>query len=158
VVTRVTGDKKAARNAQKAFVAAGLQASKELKKRQQEQAKKGKGWLIVGIIAAAVTAGVAAWRASKPVEDPWRTPAPVTQTPASPSTSATSPATTPVTETTATTTASTTTASTTEAGTSGPDLTAASEQAKAANKKVKDAPVDLSDTAKHAAKPNDATS
>ncbi len=151
MVTRVTGDKKAARNAQKAFVAAGLQASKELKKRQQEQAKKGKGWLIVGIIAAAVTAGVAAWRASKPVEDPWKTPAPVTQSATPPSTT-----TTPVTPTTAT--ATTTTATTTGTGTSGPDLTAASEQAKAANKKVNDAPVDLSDTAKHAAKPNDATS
>ena len=154
VVTRVTGDKKAARNAQKAFVAAGLQASKELKKRQQEQAKKGKGWLIFGIIAAAMPAGVAAWRASKPVEDPWKTPAPVTQSTTTPP----STTTTPVTPTTATTTTATTTAATTGTGTSGPDLTAASEQAKAANKKVKDAPVDLSDTAKHAAKPNDATS
>ncbi|MHA7262982.1 hypothetical protein ACX80W_07225 [Arthrobacter sp. TMN-37] len=147
-VTRMTGNKKAARNAQKALVAAGMQASKELKKAQQSQSKKGKGWLIFGIIAAAVTAGVAAWRASKPVEDPWRTPAPVTPTPSTP--------TTPVTPATATTTTETTT--TDAAATSGPDLSAASEQAEAVNKKVKDAPVDLSDTAKHAAKPGDAKS
>ncbi|MCE3244890.1 MAG: hypothetical protein K0Q84_2625 [Arthrobacter sp.] len=52
---------------------------------EPEKPKK-RGLLIVGIIAAAVAAGVAAWKASKPVEDPWKTPAPVTP---APSTSAT---------------------------------------------------------------------
>ncbi len=147
VVTRMTGNKKAARNAQKALVAAGLQASKELKKRQQSQSKKGKGWLILGIIAAAVTAGAAAWRASKPVEDPWKTPVPVSTPPA-----------TPVSTTTAAPTATTGTDS------PSPDLSAA-DQAAAANKNVKDdknvkedRAIDLSDTAKHAAKPKDPTS
>ena len=42
---------------------------------------KRRGLLIVGVIAAAVAAGVAAWKASKPVEDPWKTPAPVTPAP-----------------------------------------------------------------------------
>ena len=42
---------------------------------------KKRGLLIVGVITAAVAAGVAAWKASKPVEDPWKTPAPVTPAP-----------------------------------------------------------------------------
>jgi hypothetical protein len=50
---------------------------------QPERPKK-RGLLIVGVIAAAVAAGVAAWKASKPVEDPWKTPAPVTPAPAAP--------------------------------------------------------------------------
>ncbi|MBT2522323.1 hypothetical protein [Arthrobacter sp. ISL-28] len=47
---------------------------------QPEKPKK-RGLLIVGVIAAAVAAGIAAWKASKPVEDPWKTPAPVTPAP-----------------------------------------------------------------------------
>ena len=42
------------------------------------QKPKHRGFLIFGVIAAAVAAGVAAWKASKPIEDPWKTPAPVT--------------------------------------------------------------------------------
>jgi len=44
------------------------------------QKPKHRGFLIFGVIAAAVAAGVAAWKASKPIEDPWKTPAPVTPT------------------------------------------------------------------------------
>jgi hypothetical protein len=40
-----------------------------------------RGLLILGVIAAAAAAGVAAWKASKPVEDPWKTPTPVTPAP-----------------------------------------------------------------------------
>jgi hypothetical protein len=54
---------------------------------QPEKPKK-RGLLIVGVIAAAVAAGVAAWKASKPVEDPWKTPAPVTPAPSTPAESA----------------------------------------------------------------------
>ncbi|MHA7282484.1 hypothetical protein [Arthrobacter sp. TMS2-4] len=79
-VIRITGDKKAVKKAQKRLVAATLQASKDLKKSQRRS--KGKGWLIFGIILSAVVAGVAVWRASKPVEDPWKTPAPIKATPA----------------------------------------------------------------------------
>ncbi|MBG6226362.1 hypothetical protein IWX63_002957 [Arthrobacter sp. CAN_A2] len=79
-VIRITGDKKAVKKAQKRLVAATLQASKDLKKSQRR--KKGKGWLIVGIILSAALAGVAAWRASRPVEDPWKTPAPIKAAPA----------------------------------------------------------------------------
>jgi hypothetical protein len=75
VVTKVTGDKKAVKKYQKAAVVAAQRAAKDLRRNQQR--KGGKGWLIVGIIAAAVTAGIAIWRASQPVEDPWKTPAPV---------------------------------------------------------------------------------
>lgn len=80
VVIRITGDKKAVKKAQKRLVAATLQASKDLKKSQRR--KKGKGWLIVGIVLSALVAGVAVWRASKPVEDPWKTPAPIKAAPA----------------------------------------------------------------------------
>lgn len=79
-VIKVTGDKKAVKNAQKRLVAATLQASKDLKKSQAR--KSGKGWLIFGVLASAIVAGIAAWRASKPVEDPWKTPAPIKATPA----------------------------------------------------------------------------
>lgn len=75
VVTKVTGDKKAVKKAQKAAVEAAQRAAKDLRRKQQR--KSNKGWLICGIIAAAITAGVAVWRASQPVEDPWKTPAPV---------------------------------------------------------------------------------
>jgi hypothetical protein len=51
---------------------------------------KKRGLLIIGVITAAVAAGVAAWKASKPVEDPWKTPAPVTPSPSTPA--ATTPA------------------------------------------------------------------
>ncbi|WP_309109052.1 hypothetical protein [Arthrobacter sp.] len=50
---------------------------------EPEKPKK-RGLLIVGVIAAAVAAGVAAWKASKPVEDPWKTPSPVTPAPSTP--------------------------------------------------------------------------
>lgn len=76
VVTRVTGDKKAVKKYQKAAVEAAQRAAKDLRRSQQKR-KGGKGWLIAGIITAAITAGVAIWRASQPVEDPWKTPAPV---------------------------------------------------------------------------------
>ncbi len=79
-VTKVAGDKKALKNAQKRLVAATMQASKDLKKSKPR--KSGRGWLIFGIIAAAIVAVAAAWRASKPVEDPWKTPAPIKVTPA----------------------------------------------------------------------------
>lgn len=81
VVTKVTGDKKAVKKAQKAAVAAAQRAAKDLRRGQQR--KGGKGWLIFGIIAAAITGGVAVWRASQPVEDPWKTPAPVEPKPVS---------------------------------------------------------------------------
>ena len=76
-VTKVTGDKKAVKRAQKAAEAAMKSASKELKKAQRAQGRK-KGLLVFAALAAAATAGVAIWRASRPVEDPWKTPAPLT--------------------------------------------------------------------------------
>jgi hypothetical protein len=79
-VIKATGDKNAVKNAQKRLAAAAMQASKDLKRSQAR--KSGQGWLIFGIIAAGIIAGVAAWRASKPVEDPWKTPAPIKATPA----------------------------------------------------------------------------
>jgi hypothetical protein len=45
------------------------------------QKPKHRGLLILGVVAAAFAAGVAAWKASKPIEDPWKTPSPVTPAP-----------------------------------------------------------------------------
>ena len=61
--------------------AAGASRAVDAQLAQPEKPKK-RGWLVFGVIAAAVAAGVAAWKASKPVEDPWKTPSPVTPTPA----------------------------------------------------------------------------
>lgn len=79
-VASFSGDKKALKNAQKSAVVAVRQAGKQLRREQAHQGRK-RGFLIFGIIAAVVTAGVAAWKASKPVEDPWKSPAPVEPTP-----------------------------------------------------------------------------
>ncbi|GER22964.1 hypothetical protein NCCP1664_14600 [Zafaria cholistanensis] len=40
-----------------------------------------KGLLVFAVFAAAAAAGIAAWKASKPVEDPWKSPAPVDPAP-----------------------------------------------------------------------------
>ena len=64
---------------QQAATAAVETTAKELEN-VQKPAKKKKGLLIFAIIAAAGAAAVAAWRASKPIDDPWKTPAPVEPT------------------------------------------------------------------------------
>ncbi|MEC5180341.1 hypothetical protein [Arthrobacter sp. CG_A4] len=58
---------------------AGKAVGGEIAKPQKP--KRHRGLLIFGVIAAAAAAGVAAWKASKPIEDPWKTPAPVTPAP-----------------------------------------------------------------------------
>jgi hypothetical protein len=64
------------------FRDAATKASKAVSDELADQQKpKHRGLLIFGVIAAAVAAGVAAWKASQPVEDPWKTPAPVTPAP-----------------------------------------------------------------------------
>lgn len=87
-LVKATGDKKIVKKLRKNSEEAAKRAAKELKKRQKANSKK-KGLLVFGLVAAGVTAGVAAWRASQPVEDPWKKPAPVsTGTPANTSTPA----------------------------------------------------------------------
>lgn len=45
-----------------------------------EKKKFGFGkFMMIGVLAAAVAALVAVWKASKPIEDPWRMPAPSTE-------------------------------------------------------------------------------
>lgn len=62
--------------------AVAKQASKAANGKLSRPTKpKHRGLLILGVIAAAAAAGVAAWKASKPVEDPWKTPTPVTPAP-----------------------------------------------------------------------------
>ncbi|GAA1817217.1 hypothetical protein [Nesterenkonia flava] len=73
---KATGDKKIVKKLKKSSEKYAKAASKELKKKQKTSSTK-KGLLIFGVVAAAVTAGVAVWRASQPVEDPWKKPEPV---------------------------------------------------------------------------------
>jgi hypothetical protein len=70
------------RNVQAQAQAAGKTASVKLGKPEQQKPKH-RGLLILGVLAAAAAAGVAAWRASKPVEDPWKVPTPVKPAPVS---------------------------------------------------------------------------
>ncbi|WP_346845709.1 hypothetical protein [uncultured Rothia sp.] len=52
-----------------------VKAANKFAKEQKKAAKKpGKGLLIVGLLVAAGVAGYAAYKASRPVEDPWKTP------------------------------------------------------------------------------------
>ncbi len=64
-------DKKAVKKAQKQAVKAAKDFSKQQKKANK---KRGKGLLITGLVAAAGVAAYAAYKASRPVEDPWKTP------------------------------------------------------------------------------------
>ncbi len=83
---KATGDKKIVKKLRKNSERYAKDAAKTLKKQQKSKSRK-KGLLVFGLVAAGVTAGVAAWRASRPVEDPWKKPAPVQSSPAQVSTS-----------------------------------------------------------------------
>lgn len=78
---KLTGDKKALKKLRKAGENYTKVAQKELKKHGRKSSG-GKGWLVAGIIAAAGAAAVAVWQLTKPVEDPWKNPAPKPLTPA----------------------------------------------------------------------------
>lgn len=71
IVARLTGDKKAVAKAQKA----AAKVAKDYAKQQKKAEKSGKGWLIFGLVVAGAVAGAAAFKASRPVQDPWKTPA-----------------------------------------------------------------------------------
>ncbi|WP_022872674.1 hypothetical protein [Nesterenkonia alba] len=75
---KATGDKKIVKKLRKNSEKYAKKASKELKKQQKGSGKK-KALLVFGLVAAGVTAGVAVWRASQPVEDPWKKPEPVSK-------------------------------------------------------------------------------
>ena len=67
-IIRLTGDKKAVKKAQKA-------AKDYAKKQQKAQKGGGRGLLVLGLIVTGLVAGGAAFKASRPVQDPWKTPA-----------------------------------------------------------------------------------
>ncbi|MFW0107717.1 hypothetical protein ACN08Z_01115 [Rothia sp. P7181] len=71
LVEKATGNKKALKNAQKQAVKAAKAYAKE-----QKKATKGgnKSLVFLGLIVAGAVAGYAAYKASQPVEDPWKTP------------------------------------------------------------------------------------
>jgi hypothetical protein len=73
----LTGDKKAVKNLRKAAEAYAKSAEKQFKKKAKKHGQSGhKGWLVAGIVVAAGAAAVAVWQLTKPVDDPWKTPAP----------------------------------------------------------------------------------
>lgn len=71
IVAKLTGNKKAVANAKKA----AAKVAKDYAKQQKRAQRSHKGLLVLGLLAAGGVAGVAAWKASRPVEDPWKTPA-----------------------------------------------------------------------------------
>ncbi|MCD1144386.1 hypothetical protein LQU92_03900 [Kocuria sp. LUK] len=71
IVARLTGDKKAVAHAKKA----AAKVAKDYAKQQKKAEGSHKGLLVLGLLVAGGVAGVAAWKASRPVEDPWKTPA-----------------------------------------------------------------------------------
>lgn len=71
IVAKLTGDKKAVANAKKA----AAKVAEDYARQQKKAQKSHKGLLLLGLLAAGGAAGVAAWKASRPVEDPWKTPA-----------------------------------------------------------------------------------
>lgn len=75
-LVRATGDKKIVKKLRRTSEQYAKQTAKALKKQQKAKSRR-KGLLIFGLVAAGVTAGVAAWRASQPVEDPWKKPEPI---------------------------------------------------------------------------------
>ena len=71
-VARLTGNKKAVKNAKKA----AARMSKDYAKQQQKAQKGGgRGLLVLGLVVTGLVAGAAAFKASRPVQDPWKTPA-----------------------------------------------------------------------------------
>jgi hypothetical protein len=75
-LVKATGDKNIVKKLRKNSERAAKAVAKELKKQQKTKSRK-KGLLVFGVVTASVTAAVAAWRASQPVEDPWKKPEPV---------------------------------------------------------------------------------
>ena len=71
LVAKLTGDKKTVKRIQKA----AKNSAKEYAKQQKKAQGGHKGLLVLGLLVAGGVAGVAAWRASRPVQDPWKTPA-----------------------------------------------------------------------------------
>jgi hypothetical protein len=77
-LVNLTGDKKAVKKLKKAAEEYAKAAEKQLKKqaKKHHQNNAGKAWLVTGMVVAAGAAAVAVWQLTKPVEDPWKTPAP----------------------------------------------------------------------------------
>ncbi|EHX1606341.1 hypothetical protein RGB72_10950 [Glutamicibacter protophormiae] len=71
LVAKLTGDKKTVKRIQKA----AKNSAKEYAKQQKKAQGGHKGLLFLGLLVAGGVAGAAAWRASRPVQDPWKTPA-----------------------------------------------------------------------------------
>ncbi|MDO4253036.1 MAG: hypothetical protein Q4C74_07345 [Rothia sp. (in: high G+C Gram-positive bacteria)] len=76
LIEKAGGNKKALKNAQKQAVKAAKAYAKEQKKAARIGGGR-KGLICLGLLATAALAGFAAYKASRPVEDPWKTPSSV---------------------------------------------------------------------------------
>lgn len=75
LLVALTGDKAVVSNLRKNAQKTAHQAKKDL--RRQARAESGhRGWIVAGMAAALAGAGVAVWKLTKPVQDPWTAPVP----------------------------------------------------------------------------------
>ncbi|QCU76809.1 hypothetical protein E7744_00050 [Citricoccus sp. SGAir0253] len=72
----LTGDKKAVKKLRRAAEQYAKSAERQLKKQARKSGSGNTGWLVAGMVVAAGAAAVAVWQLTKPVDDPWKAPAP----------------------------------------------------------------------------------
>ncbi|MGC5049321.1 hypothetical protein [Micrococcus porci] len=78
LLVKLTGDKKAVKHLRQDVQSRAHEAQKGLKKQARQESRRGgaTGWIIAGMAAAAAGAGLAVWKLTKPVQDPWAAPVP----------------------------------------------------------------------------------
>ena len=73
----LTGDKKVVKKTRKSAERFAAAKEKELKRTARGSDRSGgRGWILAGMATAAAGAGLAVWKLTKPVQDPWAAPVP----------------------------------------------------------------------------------
>ncbi|MDO4240184.1 hypothetical protein, partial [Micrococcus sp.] len=76
LLIKLTGDKKAVKHLRKNAAGYAKRTRKDLQRQARAESRSGRGWIVAGMAAAAAGAGVAVWKLTKPVQDPWTAPVP----------------------------------------------------------------------------------
>lgn len=77
LLIQLTGDKNAVKHLRKNAEGYAKQTRKDLQKQARAESRSGgRGWIVAGMAAAAAGAGLAIWKLTKPVQDPWTAPVP----------------------------------------------------------------------------------